>query len=128
MIDSLDKMVMEYYGRDRIAFANYAGEGKLVLKDHIELDCQFKAKQFTDGETLLICYILPTSIHRISIERWKTDLILADCLKGRTNDGQIFEAIGANYGQSLIQDEPLAVCVIFEPMEIRIGSRQIRVE
>jgi hypothetical protein len=122
MIDLLDGLVMEYYGRDHIPFAEYAGEGILVLKDTNELYCQFKAKQFTDGETLLICYILPSSIDRINIEKWKTDPILGDRLKGRTKDGQFFEAIGANNGQCLIQDDPIVVGVIFKPMQIQVGA------
>ncbi len=120
--DSLDGFVMDYYGRDRIPFAEYAGDGTLILKDQIELDCQFKAKQFTDGETLLICYILPNSIDRIYIEKWKTDPILGDSLRGRTKDSQIFESIGLNNGRCFIQDDPLLVGVIFNPMQIQIGA------
>jgi len=122
MIDSLGEIVSEYYGMDRKSFVGYKGEGTLVLEEHIELNCQFKAKQFTDGETLLICNISPSSIHQIDIEEWKTDSVFGDSLEGRTTDGKIVKTIIADYGQSLIQDDPLVVAVIFNPKQIEIGA------
>jgi hypothetical protein len=122
MIDLLDSWIMEYYERDRKPFIEYKGEGKLVIEDQIELVCEFKAKQFTDGDIVLICNILPISFHNIIIEKWKNDPIWANCLKGRTKNDQLFEAINVNIGQRLIQDDPLIVCVIFEPKELRIGE------
>jgi len=121
LMNELNKFVTDYYSRDHIPFIEYFGEGKLVLKDRNELNCKFIAKQFTDGETLLICHILPISIHRISIERWKNDLVWGNSFIGQTMDGKFFEAIEINNGRSLIQDDPLIVCAVFVPREFRVG-------
>ena len=121
-MNELDKFVMDYYCRDHIPFVNYLGEGRLILQDQNELECKFIAKQFTDGETLLICYVLPISIHQISIERWKTDVVLGKRFVGQTTDGKFFEALEVNSGERLIQDDPLIVCAVFVPREFRIGK------
>jgi hypothetical protein len=123
MIDLPGPGSMAYYGHACNAFIEYEGEGILVLEDHTELNCEFKAGQFTSGNIILICSVLPISIHRIRTENWETRPIRANYLKGQTIKGQFFEAVEVNFAHSWgIHEDPIVICFIFTPKEIRIGE------
>ena len=123
MIDLPGPGNMKYYGHDSDAFIEYMGEGILVLEDYTKLDCEFKAGQFTNGKIVLICSLLPISIHRINTEQWEQGTIRANYLKGRTSNDQIFEAIEVGFSHiQFLNDNPIVVGAVFTPKEIRIGE------
>jgi len=114
---------MEYYNQACNAFVEYEGKGILVLDNYTELKCEFKTGQFTNGNIVLICNILPISIHEIIIDNWEKKPIRANYLRGRTMDGLSFEAVEVNFAHSWgVNENPPVVCFIFTPKEIRIGT------
>lgn len=122
MIDFPGPGNMKYYGHDSDAFIEYVGEGKLVLED-AELDCEFKAGQFTNGQIILICSLLPISIHRINTKQWEQGTIRAKCLKGRTSEDEFFEAIEVGFSHiQFLNDNPIIIGAVFAPKEIIIGA------
>lgn len=114
---------MKYYGHDSDAFIEYLGEGILYLEDNTELDCEFKAGQFTNGKIILICSLLPISIHRIDAAQWEQGTIRANYLKGRTSSDEFFEAIEVGFSHTqFLHDYLIVIGAVFAPKEIRIGA------
>jgi hypothetical protein len=123
MIDLPGPANMKYYGHDSDAFIEYTGEGVLVLEDYTELDCEFKAGQFTNGKIILICSLLPISIHRINTDQWERGTIHANYLKGRTSKDEFFEAIEVGFSHiQFLNDNPIVIGAVFTPNEIIIGA------
>lgn len=113
---------LSYYGD---SMTEYEGEGIIALDGGKEFRCEFRTGQFTNGNIVLICSILPIEIHRINIRNWKEGFVRANCLKGQTRDGKLIKAKKLEYPMgSGVADDLTVVFGIFQPGALQIDMKK----